>query len=164
VLGLERAGKELVMKGRRKGGWRAPALIGCSVLLATAALNWTSLSTFYQKAITTFGDLRSVQAALQAKYHTQDVFVQAKRHSAIPGSILSVNFINPPFLEAAATAGSSKRAEALEIATAARDALSPQGEYDHYEILFTRQWSYGVTMSFGDGFFFGASELPPRSR
>jgi hypothetical protein len=152
------------MKERRKGGWRAPALIGGGVLLATLALNWTSVSAFYHNAVTTFAGLRSVQAALQAKYHTQNVSVQAKRNSAIPGSILSVTFINPSFLKDPATAGSSRRAKALEVATAARDALSPQGEYDHYEIVFTHQWGYGVTFSFGDGFFFSASELPPRSR
>jgi hypothetical protein len=66
------------MEERRKGGWRAPLLIGGGVLLATVALNWTSVSTFYHNAVTTFADLRSVQAALQAKYHTQDVSVQAK--------------------------------------------------------------------------------------
>jgi hypothetical protein len=154
----------------RKRGWRANVLIRCGVVLALGAgaaapvaLNWTKVSTFYHQAITTFADLRSVQTALQAKYHTKDLSVQAKRRSAVPGPILSVNFINPPFLKDSDVAGKSRRSAALGVATTARDALSPQGEYDHYEIAFTQQLNVGITISRSENYVFRFSELPPRS-
>jgi hypothetical protein len=111
------------------------------------ALNWTSVSGLYHEVVHTITDLRSVQTALQAKYHTLAVSVQVKRVGRISGSILSVNLINTPILNDPANAKPSPRAKALEVAAAARDPLSPQREYDHYEIAFTNQRGASITSS-----------------
>jgi hypothetical protein len=120
------------------------------------------VSGLYHQVVRTFADLRSVQTALQAKYHTGAVSVQVKRIGRISGPILSVNFINTPILNDPANAKLSPRAKALEVATAARDALSPEREYDHYEIAFTHQRGAGITISTSQIFLFRTGEVPPR--
>ena len=157
------------MEKRRKRGPRARIPIACVVLLALGggmgtvmALNWTRVSGLYHQFVSTFADVRCVQTALQAKYHTGAVAVQVKRVSRIPGPILSVNFINAQFLNDPANAKSSPGPTALEVATAARDALSPQREYDNYEVSFTHQRRVGITISTSEVFWFRAGELPPR--
>ena len=143
--------------------------IGCGglivLLLIAAGLiagNWPRLTGYYQQAKSTFSDLMSVQAALQKKYGTE-VRLTVKRTSGIQGSILSVALVNAPLMDLVNMDSAEGRGAALEVATAARDALPPGGRYDNYEVVFQRERGRGgAAMSGSWQFRFAAADLPPQ--
>jgi hypothetical protein len=132
-------------------------LIVCAALIAG---NWSKFSGYYQNAKSTFSDMMAVQAALQKKYQAE-VRLTAKRESGVQGSILGVALIDAPLMDRISVDGPAGRQAALEVATAARDALPPGGRYDNYEVGFVRQRGGAVNISGSWTFRFTAADLPP---
>jgi hypothetical protein len=163
------------MAGRRSGAWRKTLVIsgiGLLVLVAALALlvtaYWPRLSALYRDVVTTLAQVQSVQTALQQKYRTQQFEVQALRRSAGPRNVLRITVLDPQFLGSIDLAGRSGNEKALEVATAARDALSSGRGYDQYEIAFERRWGvrrWGVNAyAFRRyDYRFPATALPPPS-
>ena len=124
--------------------WRKGLAIGCASLvilaLVAAALiarSWPTLTGYYHRASTAFTALMHVASVLQTKYGGT-ARVNVKYQNGVPGATLSITLANPPFLEQIDPDGPGGREKVLEIAAAARDALPPDGEYDHYEVVLAR--------------------------
>jgi hypothetical protein len=156
------------MGAERSSGWRTCFLVGCiaALVLGTGAMalvaaNWERVSGVYHRTTDTIADCWKVQSVLRKRYPSGKVSVTARKSSDVPGTALAVDFQNPRFLEGVGSDTPAAQALALEIATAARDALPAERSYDRYEIVFTRQVSLGLTVSRTQRFVFDESELPP---
>jgi hypothetical protein len=159
---------ERPLAGQRSGAWRKTLVIsgiGLLVLVAALALLVTAygprLSALYREMVTTLAQVQSVQTALRQKYPTQQFEVQALRRSAGPRNVLRITVLDPQFLESIDLAGQSGKEKALEVATAARDALSSGRGYDQYEIAFERRWGVNVYAFLRYDYRFPATALPP---
>lgn len=147
--------------------WQWVAL-GCGALivltLATGTfftfMYWPKITAVYQQAKTIASDTIHVSAVLQRQYGGQ-VSITVTRESGTEGTILHVTLTNPTFLEKGDPPSDAMKDMALEIAAAARSALTAQAVYEHYEIEFVRARGTGVTFSQNWSFSFLASELPP---
>jgi hypothetical protein len=151
--------------------WLKVLGIGCGglivLLLVIAGLvagNWPKLTGYYQQAKSTFSDMMTIQTALQQKYGA-DVRLTAKRESGVEGSILSIALVNAALMDRVNVDGDEGRRAALDVATAARDALPPNGRYDNYEVVFIRErGAAGLKMSGSWSFRFKATDLPANTK
>jgi len=153
----------------RSSRWRTVLGIGCAtvLLLAIAAAvvvqqNWPRLTALYHGASAATTAMYRLITTLQAKYGGA-VAVNIKQLSGVEGSILSIGLTNSPFLEQFDPDTPAGKAKALEIAATARDALPPEFEYQHYEVLLSRASGAGVTVSKAWVFRFEPSDLPARA-
>ena len=148
--------------------WLKVIGIGCGgvivlilVVIGLIAGNWSKFSGYYQNARSTFSDMMTVQTALQQKY-SAEVRLTAKRESGVQGSILAIALVNAPLMDRVNVDSAEGRSAALDVASAARDALPPSGRYENYEVSFVRQAAAGAANAAGSwSFRFAASELPP---
>jgi hypothetical protein len=156
--------------GNRKSVWPKVFAIGCGAILlfvvviaGAVAWNWPRLTGLYHRASSAFSELMHVRAVVQDKYGGA-VVVTVKRDGGTDGTVLSVTLANPSFLDQLDLDGPAAKEKALEVAAAARDALSPGSEYAAYEVVFSRQRDAGATVATTTSFRFQPKELPPRSR
>ena len=148
--------------------WLKVLGVGCGgvivlilVAIGLIAGNWSRFSGYYQNAKSTFGDMMTVQAALQKQY-SAEVRLTARRESGVQGSILAIALVDAPLMDRINVDSAEGRQAALAVAVAARDALPVNGRYDHYEVSFVRQPSAGIVNASGSwSFRFAAAELPP---
>jgi len=153
---------------KRTSIWLKILGIGCGgvllLLLIAAgfvATNWSKLTGYYQQAKSAFSDMMALQSALQTKYGGE-VHISAKHVSGVEGSILGVTLVNPKVMDRMNIDSPDGRQAALDVATAARDALPPDRGYDNYEVVFQRESGVaGASMSGSWSFRFTAAELPP---
>jgi hypothetical protein len=151
--------------------WLKVVGIGCGgvivLLLVIAGLvagNWPKLTGYYQQAKSTFSDMMTIRTALQKKYGA-DVRLTAKRESGVEGSILSIALVNAALMDRVNVDSDDGRRAALDVATAARDAVPPNGRYDNYEVVFVRErGAAGVQMSRSWSFRFKATDLPTNTK
>jgi hypothetical protein len=123
------------------------------------SMHWATLSKVATSAAETMVELQGVQAAILRQYGPAQVFVKAKRHSGVAGTILSVQIVNSPALSA--LSGETARVKALEIATVSREALPKRDSYQHFEVIFGKQVIVGLKLNANQAFLFAAAELPP---
>ena len=155
---------------KRTPTWLKVVGIGCSgvivlllVIAGLVAANWPKLTGYYQQAKSTFSDMMTIRTALQKKYDA-DVRLTAKHESGVEGAILSIA-VNAPLIAGVNVDSDDGRRAALEVATAARDALPPTGRYDNYEVVFVRErGAAGVQISGTWSFRFKASDLPASTK
>lgn len=149
-------------------GWKIGLALGCVAAIGLAAgltflvaKNWSSISEVYRGAAELYGEVRTVQKALQEKYAGSRIRVNVRRSTSEPGTTLSVEFENSDLLADLDPKGPEAKQKAMEIAVAARDALPDRSGYESYEVVFSRKASVGLTIKETQRFVFGADELPP---
>jgi hypothetical protein len=157
-------------EAQRRSVWPKVLGIGCGVILLFVAViagalawNWPRVSGMYHRASSMFAEMMQVQSALQTKYGGT-VHVNARRGSDTDGTVLSVTLTNPSFLDTLNLDAPEAKQKALEIATAARDALAPDSSYAAYDVVLSRQAGSGMSVSTSTAFRFQPSELPARSQ
>jgi hypothetical protein len=106
----------------------------------------------------------TIRTALQTKYGA-DVRLTAKRQSGVEGSILSIALVNAALMDRVNVDSDDGRRAALDVATAARDAVPPSGRYDNYEVVFVRErGAAGAHMSGSWSFRFKSTDLPATTK
>jgi hypothetical protein len=149
---------------RRGLAWKVVGIalgcLGLGVLLVgiLAFLNWESLTNFGRRTASSLQQLSAVQAAVAGSYATSQVKVMNMVHSSRQGPYLSIEVVNSPRLRD--LTADLARAEALNVATLARDTLGPAKPYDSYEVIFTKAVGAGLSFSTRQRFSFASSDLP----
>jgi len=156
--------------GKRSSPWLKALGIGCGLVLlcvfvgtGLVAWNWQALSRVYHQAKATVSELMQVQVALQTRYGGT-VTLNVNRRSGVEGTTLSITLTNPSFIDKFDWDGPGGRNKALEVARAARDALSGQSAYARYEVIVARQRDVGVRVSSTSTYLFESGDLSPAAR
>lgn len=158
--------------GERAERWRyrmvLKAGIGCSAIVVlllgvTAALNFDRLQSAYDTQVEALARLKAVQSAIQSKEAASNVAVFEKRRLRrppvvdLPSSILSVELVNPPFLEELSDDGLRKKA--LEIAQVAWGAYRPPRDFEAVEVVLTSRSGVFITFRSRRRFLIRADEI-----
>jgi hypothetical protein len=134
---------------------------GLGVLLTVILVfvNWESLTNLGRQAATSLQQLSTVQTAVARSYATPQVRVLHMMGSSRPGPYLLIEVVNSPRLRD--LTDDLARAEALRVATLARDTLGSAKAYGSYEVIFTK--TAGLFVSTHQIFSFASSDLPAPS-
>lgn len=155
----------------RTPGSRRVVLIGCgcltfawAVVAVLVAFNWAPISRTYRRTSAAWSELRTVQAALQKEYGTDQVAVQWRQYQGAPELTLVIRLVNPPILKDLPEDQEEIRARAL--ARFARDHLRQPASVRAIEVTLARQAGFGVTFATNKVFLFTAEQLanPPSAK
>jgi hypothetical protein len=140
------------------------ALVGCgcltvgvAVAIVLVALNWPTINRTYKQASDWMEELRTVQAAVQAKTGTHDVTVLWRTEQRSPGRILVVRIANPKGLTV--WPAEQEEEQAREIARFARASLRDPASAQTVEVALTRKAGVGHTVARSNVFRFSAADL-----
>jgi hypothetical protein len=150
---------------RAPGKWPMPFVVAfrCAVAVVplvgiAVLLNWRDLSQMVRTVVASVQELQAVRSTVARHCGTSEVSVTTNWRSGTHGPILSIKVVNSPRVSSLSPL--AVKSEALQIAALARSVLSDKNRYQHFQVILSKKFGAGVSVSLDQGFAFQASELP----